>query len=221
MADPVKIPLASAEYQVRFERPHVGFIGHDRVRAFEAVFTALLPFNLRLENTEVVTTGTPADHKAVFRIPERRISFQYGAEDYRLNKEAAFWAEAEKDGEILIAAEQALMEGSTAQVGLCIVTVAMHLQPVTKTREEILAPFFPQPYKVLEAQRPIQAYAYHIRWADGDVLMDYSVGFANGIFLRFITHFKGKPPLSEVLKKVRSEQDTIFGILGVEEATDE
>ena len=128
MADLVKIPLASVEYQARFEQPYIGFIGLERPRAFEAVFTALLPFNLRLENTEVVTTGTPADHKTIFRIPERGISFQFAAEDYRFNKEGAFWAEAEKDGEIFIAAEHALLEGSNAKVRLCIVTVAMHLQ---------------------------------------------------------------------------------------------
>ena len=49
----VKIPLASAEYQARFERPYVGFIANDRPRAFEAVVAALLPFNLRLAHTEI------------------------------------------------------------------------------------------------------------------------------------------------------------------------
>jgi hypothetical protein len=73
MPELIKIPLASAEYQARFERPYIGFIGHDRPRAFEAVLTALLPFTLRLANTEIVTTGTPADHKTIFRIPERGI----------------------------------------------------------------------------------------------------------------------------------------------------
>jgi hypothetical protein len=37
--------------------------------------------------------------------------------------------------------------------------------------------------------------------------------------LRFSSHFNGHPPLSEVLDKVRSDQDALFGMLGVEEAT--
>src|SRR5262249_5833712 len=107
MAELVKIPVASVEYRARFERPYVGFINYDGLRAFEAVLTALLPFNLRLENTEIVTTGTPANRKAIFRIPERGISFQFGAEEYRFSKEPAFWAAAEDDGQILLAAQQA------------------------------------------------------------------------------------------------------------------
>ena len=35
MAELVKIPFASAEYQARFERPHVAFVGHDWTRAFK------------------------------------------------------------------------------------------------------------------------------------------------------------------------------------------
>ncbi len=44
MPDLVKIPLSSAEYQARFERPVIGFVGADRPRAVEAVIDALLPF---------------------------------------------------------------------------------------------------------------------------------------------------------------------------------
>jgi len=80
MAELVKIPVSNTEYQAYFERPCIGFIGDERQKAFEAVFTALLHFNLRLENTEIVTTGTLADHKAIFRIPEPGICFQFGAQ---------------------------------------------------------------------------------------------------------------------------------------------
>jgi hypothetical protein len=219
MAELVRIPLASSEYQARFERPYIGFISHDRTGAFEAVLTALLPFNLRLANTEMVSTGTPADHKAIFRIPERGIRFEFGAEEYRLSKEASSWATADDDGQILLAAERALMEGSGANVTSCMVIVAMHLQPLTKLREEILAPFVPEPFKAFMTQRQTRTYGNHLIFADGDVLLDFSVGFANGIFLRFSSHFNGHPPLSEVLAKVRSDQAALFGILGIEEAT--
>src|SRR5712691_1749502 len=166
MSELVKIPLASAEYRARFERPYVGFIANDRLRAFEAVLAALLPFNLRLANTEIVTTGTPADHKVIFRIPERGISFQFGAEEYRFNKEVSAWSTADDDGPVLLAAERALMEGSGAKVESCVVTVAMHLQPLTKTREEILAPFIPEPFKIFMTQRQARTYGNHLILAD-------------------------------------------------------
>ncbi len=219
MAELVRIPLASAYYQARFERPYIGFIGLERPRAFEAVLTALLPFNLRLANTEIVTTGIPAEHKAIFKIPERGISFEFGAEEYSFNKDFSSWTTANNDGQILLAAEQALMEGSGAKVASCMARVEMHLQLLNKPREEVLAPFLPEPFKALMTQRQTQGYGNHIVFADGDVLLDFSAGFANGIFLRFSSRFNGHPPLSEVLEKVRSDQIALFGILGIEEAT--
>lgn len=218
MPELVKIPLSSAEYEARFERPYIGFIGHDRPRAFEAVLTALLPFNLRLANTEIVTTGTPADHKTIFRIPERGISFEFGAEAYRFNKDFSSWMRADEDGQVLVAAERALMEGSGAKVASCRVVVAIHLQPLSKSREEILAPFIPEPFKVFMTQRQAQSYGNHVLFADGDVLLDFSAVFANGIFVRFSSRFQGHPPLSEALAKVRSEQAALFDLLGIEEA---
>ena len=44
------------------------------------------------------------------------------------------------------------MEGSDAEIESCTVTVAMHLQPLAKPREEILAPFLPDPYKLSDAE---------------------------------------------------------------------
>ena len=123
----------------------------------------------------------------------------------------------DEDGQILLAAERALMEGSGAKVASCRVVVASHLQPLSKTREEILAPFIPEPFKIFMTERQTQSYGNHILFADGDVLLDFSVAFANGIFLRFSSRFNGHPPLSEVLAKVRSNQVALFGLLGVEE----
>src|SRR5262245_48780278 len=124
MAELVKILLAGVEYRAYFERPYVGFITDGRMRAFEAIFNALLPFKIRLANTEFVETGTPADHKTIFRIPDRWITFQFGAEEYRFNKELASWATADDDGQVLLAAERALLEGSGAKVASCAVMVS-------------------------------------------------------------------------------------------------
>jgi hypothetical protein len=111
-----------------------------------------------------------------------------------------------------------LMDGSNVTIASCIVTVAMHLQLLGKPREEILAPFIPEPFKIFMTQRQAQSYGNHFLFADGDVLLDFSVGFANGIFLRFSSRFNGHPPLPEVLAKVQSDQAALFGMLGVEEA---
>ena len=219
MPELVKIPTASAEYQVRFDRPYVGLIANDRPKAVEAIVDALLPFNFRLANTQIFDNGTVADHKVVFRIPERGISFQFGAEEYRFGKDGSSWATADEDAEVLLAAENALLTCSGAKVGSCVLTLAMHLQPLVKTREEILAPFLPEPFKKLMIERKAQTYGNHLAWSDGDVLLDFSVAYSNGIFLRLTSQFKGHISLTDVLSKVRRDEEVVFGILGVEEAT--
>ncbi len=218
MPEPIKISAASAEYRARFVRPYIGLIGNDRARAFEAVVTALLPFNFRLANTEIVTAGTLADHKVVFRIPERGVRFQFSAEEYSFGKDGSSWATADEDGQVLAAAERALLEDSGATIDSCTLTIAMHLQPLAKTREEILAPLVPGPFKKLMVERKAETFGNHLRWADGDVLLDFSVALANGIFVRLTSQFKGQPPLSDILAKVRSDEEMLFEILGVEEA---
>jgi hypothetical protein len=217
MPELVKIPLSSAEYLVRFDRPYVGLISTERPRAFEAVVAALLPFNFRLANTEIVTTGTLADHKVIFKIPERGISFQFGAEEYRFGKEGSLWSIAEQDAEVLLAAERALLEASGAHYQSCQATIAMHLQPLAKARAVILEPFVPDPFKPLLITRHALTFGNHLKWTDGEVLLDFSLALANGIFLRLISKFDGHPPLNEVLKKVRDDEETLFGILGIEE----
>lgn len=221
MPDLIKIPISSAEYLARFDRPYVGLIGNDRPRVFESVVTALLPFDFKLANTEIVTTGTLADHKVIFNLPERGISFQFGAEEYRFGKDGASWNTVKEDAKVLLAAEHALLKESGAKIESCLVTLAMHLQPLAKRREEILAPFVPEPFKRLPTERLAQTYGNHLKWADGDVLIDFSIALANGIFLRFSSQFKGQQPQADILAKVRSDQEMLFGILGIEEATNE
>jgi hypothetical protein len=219
MSELVKIPMASTEYVARFELPCLGLIASDKPRILEAVMAALLPFNFRLANTEIVTTGTLADHKVIFRLPERGISFQFGAEEYRFGKEGSSWSTTEEDDKVLHAAERALLDGSGAKVESCLVTLAMHLQPLAKTREEILAPFVPEPFKPLLKKTQVQTFGNRLQWADGDVLLDFSVAYANGIFLRLTSQFKGQPPLPDILSKVRTDKETLFGILCIEEAS--
>ncbi len=219
MPDLIKIPSAAAEIQARFERPCIGFIGADRPRVVEAIVSALLPFNFHLPNTEVVTTGSLADHKVIFKIPERGINFQFGAEEYRFTKEGSTWETAEDDTEVFLAGEHALLEGNSVKVTRCTVIVAVHLQLLTRPRDEVLAPFFPEPFRVLLTQSKAESFGAHLKWTTGDVLLDFSAVFANGIFLRFSSQFEGHPPVSEILTKVRSDGEAIFAILGVQEAS--
>ena len=220
MPELVKIPSASAEFVARFDRPYLGLLVSDRPKVFEAVMMALLPFDFRLANTEIVSTGKPVEEKLILRIPDRGISFQFGAEEYRFGKDGSSWATAPEDAEIWRAAETALLTESGAKVRSCSVTSAMHLQLLSKTREEILAPFISSPFKQLLAEKQAESFGCHIRFADGEVLIDHSLAYANGIFLKFSTRFQGKPSIDDILAGVRGDEEQVFKMLDVHEATE-
>ena len=214
MPDLVKIPLASTEYQARFERPSIGFIGLDRPRAVEAVVDALLPFGFCLANSDAIGTGPLADHKVMFRFPDRGISLQFTAEYFQFTKEGSNWSTAKEDMSILVAAEQALLDGSSAKVANCLVTIAMHAQLLGRPREEVLASFLPAP---LREWRKAISYGNHLKWSDGDLLLDFSAIFANGVFLKFSSRFDGHPPTPQIIEQVHKQENSIFQLLGIQE----
>jgi hypothetical protein len=216
MPELVKIPLAATDYVAHYERPDTGFFFERRQAVFERILDAWLPYNLRLANIEIVA-GAVAEQKVIVKLPERRITFQFGGEEYKFIKEGSSWATAKEDGEIFSAAEAALLEQSDVKIKGGQVNVAMHLQPITKTREEILAPFMPEPFKFLVRKREVKSHGNHIRFAGGDVLLDYSAGYANGIFMRYSSETVGHQPIEKILEQVYSYEKELFEILGVEE----
>lgn len=218
MPDLVKIPAASAEVVARFDGPYIGLLVGDKAKIFEAIVTALLPFNFRLANTELVSnSGKPAEEKLIFRIPERDIAFHFGAEEYRFTKDGASWSTAAEDGAVWNAAETALLTGSRVKVASCSVTLAMHIVPLSKTREEVIAAFVSAPFKQLTDREP-KAFGCHIRFADrSEVLIDYSLGYANGIFVRVSSQMEGKPPIADILGRMRADEEQAFKILDVQE----
>jgi hypothetical protein len=214
MPELVKIPAATAEVVARFDRPYIGLLASDRAKVFEALVSALLPFNFRFANTEIISGGNkPAEEKVVFRIPERGIIFQFAAEEYRFTKDGATWAIAEEDGEVWNAAETALLTASGAKIAGYAVTLALHIVPLSKTRDEVIAPFISAPFKQFSDQQAT-AFGAHIRFAGGgEVLFDYSLGYANGIFLRLSSQLDGKPPIPEVFARIRHEEEQVLKML--------
>jgi hypothetical protein len=219
MVELVKIPLSNAEYSARFAQAHIPFFyPGNRVKLLENIFAVLSPYNISLGNVEAVAPAALVEHKLIFRLPELGIIFQVGAEGYSFTKEGASWQSVEEYAALLNNLEDALLKTSDTKRDSCQVTLAMHLQPLNKTRREILAPFVPEPLKRLLQEREMSGFGNHLRWPDGDVLIDFSVGYANGIFLRLTSQFVGQP-LNSVLEKVNSDQRSIFRVLNIEEAT--
>lgn len=217
MPEKVRIPLAVAEITAQFRTPRIDLIGSAMSVTVERIAEAWVPFGFRLPNLEILSTGAPADHGVSFKLPSEGIQFQFGAEKYIYRKEQASLVGAEKDLEPLLAAERVLLAGRHENVGSCVARVAMHLQAESCTPHQLLAPLFPAPLKKLLENRPASSFGHHLVWDQGDLLVDFSVPFANAVFVRFTTNFDGKPEIAVMLSQVRRKHAAILEALGVEE----
>ena len=94
----------------------------------------------------------------------------------------------------------------------------MHLQPLAKTRDQLLAGFIPPPFLSLATEKGVQSVASHIKFGGGEILLDYSLAYANGVFLRLSSIFQGHPTQAEMLARMTADQERVFKILDIQEA---
>lgn len=223
MAAIIRVLNAAAEYQARFPKPLLRLVA-DRGDTIQAVVDALLPFGFRLTNTDVLSQGGIAEQKVGFRLPERNLGFQFGAEGCFFAKDGASWATAEEDLAVLKAAENAVLTSNdVALIAVRTVTIAMHLQLLDTPREEILARFAPTPFYQQSLTPPPGRAGYTpighavlVKWKGGAVLVDESVVIANAIFVRLTSEIQGGT-MRDLFEKLYRDEEYLFNILGVEE----
>jgi len=214
----VKIPYSSAEYQVRFARPIIKLIA-DRALAVQQVVDALLPFGFLLKNAETLSPNNPAEQKIIFRLPERTSSFQFGAEGFIFNKENANWTTASDDINVIEASERALLEGTKVEILTRTLTLAMHLQLLDGTREQVLDKFLPEPFREASEGQSVKSHGAQVTWQHGSMLVDYSAVVANGVFLRVANDFEASKTIRDMATHMYSGEKFAFQMLGVEEAS--
>jgi hypothetical protein len=217
MPEPVRIPVAAAELTARFASPCLPILAGRRPEVFETLVKALQPFGFQLANAEIIASPKPSEDRLIFRLPERGISIQVGAEECKLTKEAASWLSAEDDVKIWCAVESSLSSAVSPVIGSRTATVAMHVVPSSRSRDELLRPFLPLPLTRLFDSRCI-AHAAHVRFEDGcELLFDYSLAYANGLFIRLTMVFGAEVPTGQLLTDLRGQQLRLFDSLGIAE----
>lgn len=217
MPEKVRIPLAVGEITVYFRSPRIDLIGSAMSATVERIAEAWGPFGFRVADLEVMSAGSPADHSVSFRLPAEGVNLQFGAEKYVYRKEQVSWAGAERDFGPLRAAESLLLADKPESAGACVVRVGMHLQSETSTPHQLLAPLLPPTLSGLLGGQMPSRFGNHLLWDHGELLVDFSMAFANAIFVRFSTNFEVKPEFGEMMSEVRKNQTAVMTALGIEE----
>jgi hypothetical protein len=221
MSAQVKVPFASAEYQVRFTRPIIKFIGTDRVAIIQAIVDSLVPFGFALRNSEFNNVGNAADHFVTLRLPDQSITFKLTAEAYFFSKDNANLSTAEEDVRIIGAVERALFGITPIEVKERSIALAFHLQLLDANRRDVLWPLLPEKFRALANGQSVISHGAQMRWERGSILVDYSAALANGIFVRADSQLGVEASLEESMPTIVTMRDYVFTMLDVSEASND
>ena len=211
----ITIPISFFEYAADFERP-VFALWMDRTKVIEGMFDALKPWTPNIDNVEVITTGKHSEQGINFKLPEKRVAFFFGPIGCKFTKDAADWSSAEETIGILDTARSTLIKASGAVVSFQKVTLAMHLQPKTKSFIDILKPFIAPEVVRLHDEKLMTA-ATIVKWEKNKLILDGSGSIANGMFVRLEREFDGKTSFAEMALELKKDEDAVFKLLDVAE----
>ena len=215
MPELVTIPIAIVEIAIEYANPSMKLLV-DRAKVVDQLFRAFKPWDIKVDDVEVLQEGKPSEQGVKFKLPLKRTSFFFGAAVCKLVRDDAGWDTAEETIEILNAGWKTLVEIGAVEAGSFRTAIAMHLQPKTLPFIELLRPFAPAPLTTLDST-PIKAIAAVLKWEKRRVTVDGSAQLANGLFIRMEREFEGTTTFVEVAQQLKKDEDQTFALIGVEE----
>jgi hypothetical protein len=215
MPEIVETHLSFFEAEIEFVEPNLK-IWLDRIAIIEAVYAALRPWNITIDNVEIVTEGTPSQQGVRFKVPERRASFFFSAAACKFTRDSTSWQTAEETIQILDAALKAFQATSSTRFKAFKTAVALHFRPKVKPFMDVLRPIIPTPMARLE-QEPSSSMAVIVKWSGRRVTIDGSAQIANGLFVRYERDFPGTVSYEDMAKQLYADEIQICEMLDVME----
>ena len=188
----------------------------DRAAIVEAVYEALRPWNINVDNIEVITTGKPSEQGVKFKVPEKQASFFFGASTCKFTRDGTNWQTAEETIKILDAALSAFHQHSNTKVKTFKTAVALHVQPKTKKFIDITMPLIPPPMAALDKE-PAQSMAVIVKWPTHRVTIDGSAQVANSVFIRYERDFPAETDYETMAKQLYDDELQVFRMLDIAE----
>jgi hypothetical protein len=215
MPEIVTTPISYFEVVIEYSEPNIQ-LSLDRAAVVQAIFSALKPWNITVDDVEVIQTGKPSEQGIKFKVPEKKSSFFFGPASCKFTRDDTDWSLAEETILILDTALSALKSESGITVAAQKTTIALHMQPKKLPFADLLRPLIAPPLAALEAG-PAKTMATVVKWDKRRITIDGSGQIANGIFLRFEREFDGKASYTEIATQLKADEDALCNVLGVEE----
>ena len=173
MAELVTIPISTFEFSIDYERPNFNLLGSGGSSVVQALFDALKPWDPRIGDVEVISTGKLSEQGVSIKLPIRRVSFFVGTASCKFVQEGIVWQSMDETIAISDAADSALIRCTDVAVGPKNAAVLLHLQPRSLSFLALLAPFIPSQFANLN-EGPAVTMATVVKWEHRKVTIDGS-----------------------------------------------
>jgi hypothetical protein len=214
MPELITIPISYFEATFEYKEPNL-LLWLDRPALVQVLFVAFKPWNITVDDVEIITTGKPSDQGIKFKLPQKQVSFFFSPSVCRFTKDNADWSSTEETIGIMDTAYSTLVKAGNIETGTIKTIIALHMQPKTVTFLDILKPFIPPQLTALD--NDVKTFASIIKWGNHKLILDGSGQLANGLFLRFERDFAGTATYEEIAHQLRADEEALFAMLGVEE----
>jgi hypothetical protein len=216
MPEIVKTPISSFEVEMEYVDPIIK-LWVDPSNALQAIFAALKPWNIRIDDVELLTVGKASERGPKFKLPQKQSSFFFGPGSCKFTRDNTNWSIAEETIQILGAALSAFVEHAGAVIANYKTAIVLHIQPKTSVPfMQLLGPLIPHQLSGLERDAA-SAMAIVVKWHKRRMTIDNSAHVANGIFLRFEREFGGDTSFEEIAMQLKADEDQVFNVLKVQE----
>lgn len=214
MPEIVVIPISFFEATFDYKEPNI-MLWLDRAVVVQALFAALKPWNVAVDDIEVITTGKPSEQGLKFKLPQKQVSFFFSPTLCRFSKDNADWRSAEDTIAIMDAAFSTLASAGKIEAATIKTVIALHMQPKTLPFMDVLRPFVPT--QLIALHEDVKTMASIVKWDKRKVIIDGSGQLANGLFLRFEREFDGTATYEEIARQLRTDEEALFAMLDVKE----
>ncbi len=211
----ITIPISVFELTVKYDKPNILLMA-ERAGAIQELFAAFAPWNLQLDDMEVLTAGKPTEQGVQIKIAAQNASFFFGAAHCKFVKNSAIWAEADQILAILTAALEALHRAAGVDYADKTSILTLHLQPKTVQFRDILRKFI-VPEILALAKDQTTAMAIVSRWPKYRITLDGSAALANGIFVQAERQFDATISFDDMRAAIFQDEQDLFKLLDVQE----
>ena len=215
MPELVSIPISYFEIAITYLRPEIK-LWLDRAEIVQAMYETFAPWEGKIDDIEPQTTGKPSEQGVKFNLPNKKISFFFGAASCKFSKDAATWATAGETITILDSALSTLTRITNVKLGKQATSLALHLQPKTLSNKDLIRPFLDERLAMLE-NTPVTAMAHIARWGNRRVTIDGSAALANAVFLHLERDFEAPINYQTIRDQILADELAVFKMLDVEE----